>query len=372
MTGTDVNMGLAWAERTLVVLLLPFAFVVMVGGGTGMIWLWRDYGAQFWIGLCVIAILAVLASVAWSVTSRYQRRRQWLAQRAGPAADQATDDDSAQRRSAAELETADSRELMLEMLSRIDVMQRNLDVLMGEFTSVQQRAGSGRHAGPIMVDLRDDIEILDGDEDFDDLDDFEDTNDFDDLPDFDGLDEDPDSLDELSDVSLNDEKHAESSPSQLETPMAGRDAGETPEDSTNPFPGSPDPEHDRAAGSGDSLAAEAETGEDTSREIHQAPERRMRRLVQDHTSTQQRDSIPAPREPVQVIELPRDDQRDMEIEDDDDDYFGAGFDDIDEGGRVGVDSVTDLRDDSAHGTDAGRGDTMNDGDDDERPRDARS
>src|SRR5690242_11817617 len=82
MTGTEVNTP-AWAERTLGVLLLPLAFVVMVGGGAGLVWLWRDYRSQLWIAAAVLVVAAALAHSGWAAGNRQKRRARWLTKRMG-------------------------------------------------------------------------------------------------------------------------------------------------------------------------------------------------------------------------------------------------------------------------------------------------
>src|SRR5262245_25723745 len=132
MTSTEVNTSSAWAERTLAVLLLPFAFLVMVGGGAGLIWLWQDYRSQFWIGVCAVAVLALLASTGTSVAGRQQRRIRWLSGR--------DDAELPVREPLSASHSGDTHALLMEVLSRVDNLQRDLDVIMGEFSTEQERS----------------------------------------------------------------------------------------------------------------------------------------------------------------------------------------------------------------------------------------
>ncbi len=359
-------MGAARAERALAVLLLPFAFLVMVGGGMGLIWLWHDNRAPFWIGVCTIVLVATLASWVSGVTGRRGRRMRWAAERVGVHPGGTAD--AGQQSLEPGQHQQDSRALMLEVLSRVGAMQRDLDVLMGEFTA-EQRSGSGRHSGPILVDIRDNADLLD-DDDFDDLHAFDDRLDdelgspLEDGRDIGALDDQLQQIEDLLEFSHSDSQtgsgptssedaeDADNPEPQPDSADAPAEAAAEPEPARPSVPAQPDP-----VDTGVSAGA-AETADPP------GPERRLRRLVRDRRPSPQWDSIPAPREPVQVIELPRDDE--SLLDDDDDDYFGENFDEIDGGDEAGAD--TPAMDGSTHAEDGG---TITD-EDDSADEDARS
>jgi type II secretory pathway pseudopilin PulG len=356
MTGTEAKARSAWANRIRAVLLLPFAFVVMVGGGAGIIWLWRDYRAQLWVGLCAITIVGLLASSAARTLSRSRRRTRWEDERTGAARAEADQAEvvleenfrtRAERRRAAALvdplSTADPTELMAEVLAGIEAMQQHLSVLVSQ-VATEQKVSSGRHASPVMVDIRDEVT------DLSDLDD--------DLLDDDLLDDDID----YTPPAFADDTFAGPSyepisvePPSYEQPLMHALPEPVLPEPVMPEPVLPEPEPVAEAVSldADDLDADDQDDEDddstqlmerpdygtppvnlaavrqayasTAPELHDAAD-----LTTDAMApqlTRQPWEIPDQREHVQVIQLPRDGAAGEEFEDEDDDYYGEnGFD----------------------------------------------
>jgi hypothetical protein len=145
----------AWAQRSTAVVALSVSLLAAVGAASGLVWLLQDHPDLLWIGLAIAVFAFVVTHAVVTTTSRRRRRDRWDAERAGfSRGTQLTLAEHALLHPASGPDLSHHSDLMADLLAELELVQDQLTELVSQAGTERRASSGGRHARPVLVDVR--------------------------------------------------------------------------------------------------------------------------------------------------------------------------------------------------------------------------